>query len=321
MGERKGLTKYYPPDFDPSKLSRVKKPKDREISSHFMLPMSIRCLTCGEFMGAGLKFNAKKSTAQETYFGTRIFRFSMKCKACPATFVIKTDPEHSDYMCEAGAKRNFQPWRAEKEVEDEQLALRDEQDQDAIQALENKTLDAKEEMDELDALDELKASKALAARITADDLLERHRAVHEQQAGSQGLLTDAQLEKAAREAFAEKRTTVRRLYEGLDTANDADQRHNTVERADVLQSKKPNSRVDSSASSSSTALLKRPLGNGLLMVSKKKKPKTLKLPNPSTELPEPEDIQGSAPATGAGLAGIADYGQSSDEDSSSSDAS
>jgi hypothetical protein len=115
---------------------------------------------------------------------------------------------------------------------------------------------------------------------------------------------------------------VRRLYEGLDAANsDADQRRNAMERADVLPSGERNTRADSSAPSSSTALLKRPLGNGLLMVSKKKKPKTFQLPQPSSELPEQEDVQGSAPAMGTGLAGIANYGQSSDDDSSSSDAS
>lgn len=200
MSERKGLTKYYPPDFDPSKLSRVKAPKDGKVSSHFMLPMSVRCLTCGEFMGAGLKFNAKKSTAAETYLGTKIFRFEMKCKACPAGFVIKTDPEHGDYLCEAGAKRNFEAWRDDKEKGDEAAAVREEQDLDAMQALENKTMDARKEMEDLDALAELRASNARSAAVSADALLDRLRANHD---------GEEAIEEEAREAFRRKHDLVR----------------------------------------------------------------------------------------------------------------
>lgn len=205
MGERKGISKYYPPDFDPSKLTRVKKPKDREISSRFMLPMSVRCETCGEFMGAGLKFNAEKSLANETYLGMKIYRFSMKCKACPAAFVIKTDPKHQDYVCEAGAKRNFQPWRAEKEADENSRAVREEQDQDAMQALENKTIDAQKEMEELDELDEIKARNAASSRVSTDELLRRHR-----RAGEGNVVIDEeQLAEEARVAFAFKRRSSR----------------------------------------------------------------------------------------------------------------
>jgi Saf4/Yju2 protein len=202
MGERKGLTKYYPPDFDPTKLPRIKRPQDGQISSHFMLPMSVRCLTCGEFMGAGLKFNAKKSTAAESYLGTKIFRFSMKCKACPASFIIKTDPEHGEYICEMGAKRNFQPWRADKEKDDEASALREEQDLDAMQALENKTLDARQEMDDLDALDELRASKARSACVSTATLLSRLRETHD---------AEKNIEEEAHAAFLERHATIRRI--------------------------------------------------------------------------------------------------------------
>jgi Saf4/Yju2 protein len=208
MGERKGLSKYYPPDFDPSKLSRVKAPKNKEVSSNFMLPMSIRCETCGDFMGAGLKFNAKKSTAIETYLGTKIFRFSMKCKSCPQTFFIKTDPEHGDYTCESGAKRNFAPWRAEKAAEEAADAIQAEQATDTMQALENKTLDARREMEELDALDELRASKARAARISADTLLENVRA---RNCAVLAQVDEQDIDNEVLVAFAARQTAVRRL--------------------------------------------------------------------------------------------------------------
>lgn len=216
MGERKGLAKYYPPDFDPSKLSRVRKPKDKQISSHFMLPMSIRCETCGEFMGAGLKFNAKKSTASETYLGTKIYRFSMRCKACPASFVIRTDPEHHGYICEAGAKRNFEPWKAEESMEQDEQAKRNAEKEDILQAVENKTAEALREMEELDALDELKATKARAALVTSDTLLQKHREAHELGSGAHGEATDEQLAEEARVAFAKRQLDVRRVDEAVE---------------------------------------------------------------------------------------------------------
>lgn len=173
MGERKVLNKYYPPDFDPSKLPRGKRPKNDQYKVRMMLPMSVCCNTCGEYLYKGKKFNSRKETVEgEDYLGIKIFRFYLKCTRCASEFTIKTDPKNSDYACEFGASRNFEPWRDKEKVEQEAKEQREaEEEGDAMKALENRTLDSKQEMDILDALDELKTLNARHAQVDTEKLL------------------------------------------------------------------------------------------------------------------------------------------------------
>eukprot|EP00826_Nyctotherus_ovalis_P055339 TRINITY_DN733_c0_g2_i2.p2 TRINITY_DN733_c0_g2~~TRINITY_DN733_c0_g2_i2.p2 ORF type:complete len:265 (+),score=93.04 TRINITY_DN733_c0_g2_i2:125-919(+) len=177
MAERKVLNKYYPPDFDPSKLIRLnKQPKDRPSGGYvvrMMLPMSVQCNTCGEYLYIGTKFNMRKENLTEYYLGIQIFRFYFKCTRCSSEITMKTDPKNSDYICERGATRNYEPWR---DIESAVVAYKkkrlQEEEGDAMKSLENRTFDSKREMDILDALNEIKLENRRYANPDLDKVIE-----------------------------------------------------------------------------------------------------------------------------------------------------
>ena len=180
MGERKVLINYIPPDFDPSIIPKSKRDKNKLVEVRTMLPFSMKCLTCGEYMYRGKKFNSRKEMVEgDTYLGIRKFRFYIKCSFCSNEIVFKTDPKNADYEMESGATRNFEMWRDNEAEESEESKLRLEEEKvDAMKALENRTLDSKVEMDVLDALDEIKAINQRHERVNTEALLAIHAAVN-----------------------------------------------------------------------------------------------------------------------------------------------
>ncbi|KAJ7668637.1 CWC16 protein [Mycena polygramma] len=178
MAERKVLNKYFPPDFDPELIPRRRGPKNSQQVVRLMAPFSMRCNTCGEYIYKGKKFNARKETVDgEDYYGIKIFRFYIKCTLCSAEITFKTDPKNTDYSAEHGASRNFEPWREEREVEEvDRLAKLEEEENNPMKVLENRTTDSKREMDVLDALQDIRARNARNERVgnsTSVDLLAR----------------------------------------------------------------------------------------------------------------------------------------------------
>ncbi|TDH71485.1 hypothetical protein CCR75_001806 [Bremia lactucae] len=205
MGERKVLNKYFPPDFDPSLVPRRKKPKNEQVEVRMMLPFSIQCATCGEYMYRGKKFNSRKEEVlEENYHGIRIYRFYIKCITCSSEITFKTDPKRGDYAAEHGCQRNFEPWRENEDEEEAAITQRAEEEKgDAMKALENRTLDSKREMDILDALDEIKAINQRHAKVDTDKLLQQHANVDKQNSEER----DKQFEddrQEARRVFTEK---------------------------------------------------------------------------------------------------------------------
>ncbi|KAI5816794.1 CWC16 protein [Pyronema omphalodes] len=178
MSERKVLQKYFPPDFDPSKITRSKAPKSagpKQQTVRLMAPFSMKCLTCGEFIYKGRKFNARKENSMEKYYNISIFRFYIRCTRCSSEITFKTDPKNMDYTCEKGAVRNFEPWREEggkEETEEERLdRMEREEEESAMERLEIKTLDSKREMQIADALDEIRTRNARNERVDEGEIV------------------------------------------------------------------------------------------------------------------------------------------------------
>ncbi|XP_068558426.1 splicing factor YJU2 [Cebidichthys violaceus] len=228
MSERKVLNKYYPPDFDPSKIPKLKLPKDRQYVVRLMAPFNMRCKTCGEYIYKGKKFNARKETVMnELYMGLPIFRFYIKCTRCLAEITFKTDPENTDYAMEHGATRNFQ---AEKLIEEEEKRVVQEREEEELnnpmKVLENRTKDSKMEMEVLENLQELKELNQRQAQVDFEGMIDRYR----------------DLEK--REKEREKEEDERETKEMLDRAlvkrlRDSDSDSEREEESSSSESKKP----------------------------------------------------------------------------------
>uniref|UniRef100_A0AAQ6IA46 Splicing factor YJU2 n=1 Tax=Anabas testudineus TaxID=64144 RepID=A0AAQ6IA46_ANATE len=142
------------------------------------LPLVVcRCKTCGEYIYKGKKFNARKETVQnELYMGLPIFRFYIKCTRCLAEITFKTDPENTDYAMEHGATRNFQ---AEKLIEEEEKRVQQEREDEELnnpmKVLENRTKDSKMEMEVLENLQELKELNQRQAQVDYEGMIDQYR--------------------------------------------------------------------------------------------------------------------------------------------------
>lgn len=177
MSERKVINKYYPKDYDPSKLKREKKGKGvkKQTKVRLALPMSVQCLNCGNFMGRESKFNARKETVEgEEYLGQSVFRFYFRCSRCFQELTIKTDPKNAEYIAEHGIKANYILHKAAAEQESLETAEKENLELfDKMKALEQKSLSSLADSEINEAIDTVLLLQSRRAQLSTDELHER----------------------------------------------------------------------------------------------------------------------------------------------------
>lgn len=195
-----------------------------------MAPFPMKCTACGEYIYKGRKFNARKETTEEKYYSIPIYRFYIRCTRCSGEITFKTDPKNMDYECERGAKRNTEPWRmngaGKQESDEERLDRleREEEEKNAMQELETKTLDAKREMAVADALDEIRTRNARNERMGKDGV---EVTVTRESIDEERQRQEREDEEAARRAFM-------RRHEALEEVIDEDMEDDAEARSPVL---------------------------------------------------------------------------------------
>lgn len=141
-----------------------------------MAPFNMRCVTCGEYIYKGKKFNARKEDVEnEDYLGIRIYRFYIKCTRCLQEISFKTDPRNTDYEIEAGATRNFMALKlAEEQARREEEEAREEEATNPMKLLENRTQQSRNEIELLESLEELRDLNRRQQDVDYDTMLQQY---------------------------------------------------------------------------------------------------------------------------------------------------
>ncbi|XP_062510799.1 splicing factor YJU2-like [Corticium candelabrum] len=314
MTERKVLNKYFPPDFDFTKIPKLHLPKDRQYVIRIMAPFSMQCNTCGNYVYKGKKFNARRETVQnDTYLGLRKYRFYIRCPGCISEIVFRTDPETTDYVCEGGATRTFEAQKLADEEDKRLDAEREEEEMsNPMKALESRTKESKREMDILDALEEIKDQNSRFVKVDHEDMLSKNREFEEM------LLKKANEEDEAevQAVFGTDSKYIRRIKDDSDDEERISKKaSDPIKKATDLLTSRDN---DEEPSAKKAKLEEKTLGSmrtlGVL-VKKKVKPE---LSNGS-EQPAVGLKQQGAPASGLSLLGGYEGISSSNSESDSNE--
>mmetsp|Transcript_8987 Transcript_8987/g.10775 ORF Transcript_8987/g.10775 Transcript_8987/m.10775 type:complete len:260 (+) Transcript_8987:140-919(+) len=209
MGERKVLNKYFPADFDPSKIPRRKFDYDAPQDIRMMLPFSMCCLSCGHYMYQGKKFNSKKETAKGMdYLGVKRLRFTIKCEVCSGKITFLTDPKNQDYECESGASRNFAAWRDTGDDHNKTLVEKEEpKEKTSMEVLEERAISSKKELDIMEQLEKTlkRNSRADVSRLDVLDVSKRKNAEKE--------LEEDEIEKETQLAMEKRKKELKMISE------------------------------------------------------------------------------------------------------------
>lgn len=289
--------KYYPPDFDPSKIPRMKLAKNRQYTVRLMAPFNMRCKTCGEYIYKGKKFNARKEDVEnETYLGIRIYRFYIKCTRCLQEISFKTDPQNTDYEIEAGATRNFMALKlAEEQARKEEEEAREEEANNPMKLLENRTEQSRNEIERLEALEELR------------DLNRRQQAVDYEGLLKQYDNTETELQRIEREQREDEEFIKSVKFKSTNTSTKKVIAEEIIEEIiEEPEEKKPKiteSKLVVAPKKPISSLVKRK--TPLVILKPKSKPEDSKSDVKKEEEPKP---------TKSGLSLLASYSDSSEED-------
>lgn len=172
MSERKVINKWLDPEFDATRIVVERTNQRTSCGIRMMLPMTVTCLNCGNYMYIGTKFNMRiERVLDEDYLGILVYRFYFKCSRCYAEVTFKTDPRNHDYVCEWGLKRKAQLWKDMALAEEEYKETKSkEMKEDAMKSLEYKKYDTKIEMDIMDAIDQVKTINRRLGILNIDDI-------------------------------------------------------------------------------------------------------------------------------------------------------
>uniref|UniRef100_A0A7E4VV16 Splicing factor YJU2 n=1 Tax=Panagrellus redivivus TaxID=6233 RepID=A0A7E4VV16_PANRE len=152
--ERKCFQKYYPPDFDPSKLPKANKGAKHQIVQRVMTPFRLQCNTCKTYIDKARKFNMRRETVKgETFLNLKLDRFYFRCPNCLADVSFKTDLECGDYEMEEGATKLYDAAQAYKEQMEKEAE--DAETSDPMKQLEKRAEKSRQEMMDMDRLEEM----------------------------------------------------------------------------------------------------------------------------------------------------------------------
>ncbi|TNN11598.1 Coiled-coil domain-containing protein [Schistosoma japonicum] len=158
MTERKVLNKYFPPDYDPSKIPRLRRgDRRKQFNIRTMAPFNMRCNTCNGYIYKAKKFNSRMETAENVdYLGLRHYRFFIRCPLCCAEIIWRVTLKTAE---ELEAKRQAE--------EEEELA------NNPMKLLEKRTDQSKQEMEMVEVIEDLKQLNQRQATMEADHVLLR----------------------------------------------------------------------------------------------------------------------------------------------------
>jgi len=286
------LNKYYPPDFDPSKIPRNKDgPRNKTFVIRLMAPCNMRCTTCGEYIYKGRKFNSRKEDVDDmNHLGLRIYRFYIKCTSCLSEISFRTDPANTDYVLEAGATRNFEALsKAEKQAEAEEKAHKEDLENNPMKLLEERTEQSKNEMDRMEALEELQELNKRTVKIDYATMLSKYDKIREEETKKQ-----AQKDEDFIKTVFGKEPSGVKVKRILDDDNSDEETPRvklpkTTNATDILSGETNNSSKISQKINIASLVKQNGKSKNLLVKSKNSlvKPKT-SLVKPKTELVQPK---------------------------------